>query len=365
MSKSFSKICQNCTTEYESSFQYCPNCGQKNTDGKITISELWSEFQDAIFNVDSRTWRTLKNLFIPGRLTVEYFSGKRRRYVHPLRLLIVTSLLAIIAMSFQDFQSTTNHGYDVVERMQKNHERQRLYRIVNKITDGTNAIFPAQQTKIITDTILTAFQDSLQNLLFESDNQAANKYGDRYGDSIDLNYYASFGSERIEKVSKHDFLYLDEDELTAVYKEDASVFERLFFKQKIKFIKNESQLFAAIVGHTTWAILLLMPGLALVLYGLYIRHRFFYVEHLIFAFHLQSFSFIVLTVLIAGLYVFPWWVFLMMVVVIGIYGFLSMRRVYQQSLGKTLLKFFCLGVSYVSLFLLILIGTVFVSFLLL
>ena len=105
MNTSSSKICQNCNTENESPFQYCPSCGQKNTDGKITFSELWSEFKDAVFNIDSRSWRTFKNLFIPGKLTLEYFSGKHRGYVHPLRLLIVTSVLLIIAMSFQDLQS--------------------------------------------------------------------------------------------------------------------------------------------------------------------------------------------------------------------------------------------------------------------
>lgn len=365
MSTSSSKICQNCNAENESSFQFCPNCGQRNTDGKITFSALWSEFKDAVFNIDSRTWRTLKNLFIPGRLTLEYFSGKHRRYVHPLRLLIVTSVVTIIAMSFQGFQSTTNHGYDITERIRKNYERKRLYGIVKKITDRTNAVFPAQQTKVITDTILTTLEDSLQRLLFESDNPFANKYGDRYGDSIDLNKYASFGSEAVEKISKRDFLNMDEDELAAVYKKEAGSFERLFFKQKVKFIKDESQLFAAIVGHTTWAILLLMPFLALILYFLYVRQNYFYVEHLIFTFHVQSFSFLVLTVLIAGLNLFPWWMFLVLMGIIGTYTFMSMWKVYGQSTGKTLFKFLLLSTSYAGLFALILIGTLFVSLLLL
>ena len=105
MNISSSKTCQNCTIENEVPFQYCPNCGQKNTDGRITFSGLWSEFKDAVFNIDSRTWRTLKSIFIPGKLTLEYFSGKHQQYIHPLRLLIVTSIIMIIAMSFQDFQS--------------------------------------------------------------------------------------------------------------------------------------------------------------------------------------------------------------------------------------------------------------------
>ena len=364
MSTSSSKVCQNCTIENESPFQYCPNCGQKNTDGKITFSELWSEFQDAVFNIESRTWRTFKNLFIPGKLTLEYFAGKHRRYVHPLRLLIVTSVLAIIAMSFQDFQSATNHSYNIKERIQKNYERQRVYRILKKITDNTNAIYPEQQTEIITDTILATLNDSMRVLLFESSNEAANKYGDRYGDTINLNHYVGPGGEKAENISKHDFLYLEEEELVAIYKKKATILERLIFKQRVKLMKDESQLFAAIVGHTTWAILLMMPCLALVLYFLYFRHRYFYIEHLIFAFHLQSFSFLVLTILIAGMYIFPWWLFLALLAIIWMYLFISMWKVYRQSIGKMVLKFLLLSISYVGLFILILFGTLFISFLL-
>ena len=362
MSTTSSNICQNCNTKNELAFKYCPNCGQKNTDGKITFSELWSEFQDSVLNIESRTWRTLKNLFIPGKLTLEYFSGKHLRYVHPLRLLIVTSVLVIIAMSFQDFQSATNHKYNIKERVLKNYERQRLYRILGNIADSTNAIFPEQQTKIITDTILTTFNDSLRSLLFKSGNKYANRYGDRYRDSIDLNKYAGFGSGNIEKISKYDFLNKSDDELVAIYKKDAGSFERLVFKQKAKHIKDESQLTAAIIGHTTWAALLMMPCLALVFYFLNIRHHYYYIEHLIFTFHLHAFSFLVLAILITGLNIFPSWMFLMFMIIIWLYVFVSMWKVYRQSVGKTLIKFLILNVSYVSLLILFLSGTVLFTF---
>ncbi len=361
MGTSPSKVCQNCNVENESPFQYCPSCGQKNTDGKITFLELWSEFQDAVFNIESRTWGTLKNLFIPGRLTLEYFSGKHRRYVHPLRLLLVTSVLFIIAMSFQDFQSSTNHGYDVKERILKNYERKRLYGILENITDSTNAIFPEQQTEIITDTILTSFKDSLVSLLFESSNTFANRYGDRYRDSIDINKYVSFGSENTENISKYDFLNVDEDELVAGYKKEAGILERLFFKQKVKLLKDESQLFAAVIRHTTSAFLLMMPCLALVLSLLYVRHNYYYIEHLIFTFHLQSFWFLVLAFLIAGMNIFPWWVFSIFTAIIFIYLLISIHKVYKQSIGKTLLKFLVIIVSYSGLFILFLIRTLFIS----
>ena len=212
---------------------------------------------------------------------------------------------------------------------------------------------------------MTTLVDSMQILLFESSNEAANRWGDRYGDTINLNDYLSSGGEKPEYISKRDFLYMEEEELVAVYKKEAGILERHFFKQKVKFIKDESQLFAALVGHTTWAILLMMPCLALVLYFLYFRHHYFYIEHLTFAFHLQSFSFIVLTILIAGMNIFPWWLFIPFLAIIWIYLFFSMWKVYGQGIGKTVLKFLLLSISYGGLFVLILIGTIFMSLFLL
>jgi len=350
-------ICRNCNFENKSSFQFCPNCGQKNTDGKITFSELGAEFQDAVFNIESRTWSTFKSLFIPGKLTLEYFAGRHRQYVHPLRLLLVTSVLLIIAMSFQDFQSSTNNNYDVKERIKENYERLKLYKILGNIVDSTNHIFPSQETELITDTIMSRFEDSLNGLLHTN--------GDGYGEYVDLNQYLGSGNEGKELVLKRDFLEMDEEELTQKYKQDADWFDQLYFKQQAKFIKDESQLFAAVLGYLTWAILLMMPFLALVLYTLYYRHSYYYIEHLIFAFHVHAFSFLVLTILIFGIHVFPQWIFLILFGVIMVYLFISIWRVYQQNFWKTSLKFILLNIVYLILFFLFLIGTFITTFLLL
>jgi len=150
-----------------------------------------------------------------------------------------------------------------------------------------------------------------------------------------------------------------------LFSQDAGSLERLIFKQKAKHIKDESQLSADIVGHTTWAALLMMPCLALVLYLLNIRHNFYYVEHLIFIFHLHAFTFLVLAILILGMNVFPWWMFLVFSAIIWIYVFVSMWKVYKQSIGKTLFKFLILNISYGGLFFLFFLGTIIFTFFLL
>ena len=166
-------------------------------------------------------------------------------------------------------------------------------------------------------------------------------------------------------ILKRDFLKMDEEELLQKYKGNASHYEQLVFKQKVKYIKDESKFFAKLMGHITWAVLLLMPCLALVLYFLYFRHSYFYIEHLIYTFHCHAFFFIMMTIVIFGYEVFPWWTFIIFFVVTEIYLAISLKRVYQQSWLITILKLLVSNITYAGLFFLFMVGTILASFLLL
>jgi Protein of unknown function (DUF3667) len=91
-----SPYCLNChypTAEFDS---FCPNCGQKNTDGKTTMHDLWHEFVHSWLHVDGKIFNTLFAIFIPGRLTEQFFKGRHKRYVHPIQLLFVIGGLYIL-----------------------------------------------------------------------------------------------------------------------------------------------------------------------------------------------------------------------------------------------------------------------------
>ena len=63
------------------------------------LSEVMSEFADIVFNVDSRIFRSLWDLYIrPGYLTSEYLAGRRARYVTPFRLFFFLSIIAFFSM---------------------------------------------------------------------------------------------------------------------------------------------------------------------------------------------------------------------------------------------------------------------------
>ena len=74
--------------------QYCANCGQRARIRMITFWELVKDAGELLASLDSRIWRTLGRLmFRPGRLTLDYLSGRRARYVPPMRLFIASSIV--------------------------------------------------------------------------------------------------------------------------------------------------------------------------------------------------------------------------------------------------------------------------------
>jgi hypothetical protein len=83
--------CRNCGAP--ASGKYCPECGQETAPHPPTAGEFLHEFVGHYIALEGPLWRTLKQLVVPGRLTNEYFAGRKRRYVLPLRLYLTASVL--------------------------------------------------------------------------------------------------------------------------------------------------------------------------------------------------------------------------------------------------------------------------------
>ncbi len=99
------EICKNCN--YKLDKQYCSNCGQKNVE-VLELKIIIKDFFKDVFELDSRVFLTLKYLlFKPGFLTKEYWLGKRKRYISPMRLIIITSFIYFIMVPFLFDESET------------------------------------------------------------------------------------------------------------------------------------------------------------------------------------------------------------------------------------------------------------------
>lgn len=92
------RFCQNCDVPLAGNF--CNQCGQKDADLRRTVwSFLWEVTEDFI-TLESRFLRTTSLLvFLPGVLTKSYVEGKRARYIPPVRLYLIVSVLFFVALS--------------------------------------------------------------------------------------------------------------------------------------------------------------------------------------------------------------------------------------------------------------------------
>ncbi|HEY8052354.1 MAG: DUF3667 domain-containing protein [Steroidobacterales bacterium] len=90
--------CENCGATVPG--RYCGACGQRL---EPPVHSLWHFTQVAtedLTHADSRLWHTLAALlFRPGRLTREFLDGRRARYLPPVRLYLVLSVVFFLVAS--------------------------------------------------------------------------------------------------------------------------------------------------------------------------------------------------------------------------------------------------------------------------
>jgi hypothetical protein len=87
-----STVCRNCGEPLSGAF--CAACGQKDAPLDPTLRDLLHDFAHETLNLDSRFIRSARKLLLsPGFLTLEYAHGRRARWVPPLRLYLIFSVI--------------------------------------------------------------------------------------------------------------------------------------------------------------------------------------------------------------------------------------------------------------------------------
>jgi len=83
--------CANCGATL--SGEYCHDCGQYAHNPLSSFRHAVEDVFESVWHLDGRIFRTLRLLFVPGRVAREYMAGHRVRFIPPLRLFVVLSLL--------------------------------------------------------------------------------------------------------------------------------------------------------------------------------------------------------------------------------------------------------------------------------
>ncbi len=80
--------------------RYCHGCGERavGPEDESLAAFLREQFQE-VTSADGRLWRSVRALFVPGKLTEEYFAGRRSLYVRPVRLFLIVNVLFFLWVS--------------------------------------------------------------------------------------------------------------------------------------------------------------------------------------------------------------------------------------------------------------------------
>src|SRR6266568_5217780 len=91
--------CENCGAELAG--PHCAQCGQAAIDYRRSFRHVIVDVLDSFLNWDSKFFATIGLLIVkPWRLTNEFLAGKRVRYLHPLRLYLLASILFFFAVNY-------------------------------------------------------------------------------------------------------------------------------------------------------------------------------------------------------------------------------------------------------------------------
>ncbi len=86
--------CKNCNTPLQQHDRFCNNCGAKVITKRLTLKNLWQEFAEKFFNVESTLLKTFKAMFTqPEDVINGFINGVRRKYLNPINFFAISLTL--------------------------------------------------------------------------------------------------------------------------------------------------------------------------------------------------------------------------------------------------------------------------------
>jgi len=369
-------LCANCQAPLQGEF--CHHCGQSVHSVLRPVHGLFEEFFETFLHIDGRILHTLPPLFLkPGFLTLEYFSGRRVRYIAPFRLMFVLCLLSFFVLHLatdvitQRIQQRHQHNAVVIDQG-ADFSQARTAQDVQRQLDSKLQTLEA--TRAIGNAAIVAQIDQTEQKLREQANTRLGELGapantstsapapeegiggsSKLEQPIHISWLPNFASERFNEFDEH-------------IRKNAKALRHGSATERREAWEH---LAAGIYGALPGTMLVLVPLFALLLKLFYVFKRRLYMEHLIVSLHSHAFLFVsLLLIVIAGMLntwlrpIAAWAGYAAgllqggLILWVPAYLLIMQKRVYRQGWAMTLVKYWCVGWCYFWLLVLILIVAV-------
>jgi Protein of unknown function (DUF3667) len=337
--------CENCGAQLEG--HWCGKCGQAAVDYRRSFRHVVGDVLESFLNWDSKFFTTIALLiFKPWRLTNEFLTGKRVRYVNPLRLYLVASVLFFFAVNYGAKDLRLQPG---------------------KLSPKDRAELEADLKK---GDLPPAAREQLEALLLESPSPSSSPQSTSPSPTTNVPSPSpapeTDKQKQYGKIGERPFAVFDEAKST-------TPFERWIearAKEKMGERGTKMGLFiATLFSNLPYMMLCCIPLFAFVLKILYLRRHIFYIDHLIYALHIHTFFYIAIMLIalttiglnrlipgpIAG------WIIALLWIAFVVQIFLSIRRVYRQGWFTSVFKFLFGGFVYLIVLVVALAVTFFVT----
>jgi len=319
--------CLNCGTTLEGKF--CHNCGQENLQIKESFGHMMNHAISDYFHFDHQFFHTLKPLFFkPGYLTTEYMAGRRAQYLHPVKMYIFISVVYFVTL----FQS----GHEAVKI--KISDPVKAGKVIDSIAKDPDISAEEKEN-------LTQAAGKLKHL--DVKEKKPGRFRTFTGDTSYDQYTVS--QNKLPENKRDGFLKRTYNQKALIYNE--------------KYGERAKEVFSDELKHNTPKMMfILLPLFALILGVTFMKSKKYYVEHLIYSFHLHCFMFLFMAIIMLSENLMPnsWlpavqWINLLATLYVMWYIYRSLRVVYHRSKFRTITKI--IGMSFMYFFAFLVSGT--------
>src|SRR5215470_611939 len=299
--------CENCGSPLHG--HWCAKCGQPAIDYRRSFRYIIVDLLNEFLNWDSKFFKTIALLLVrPWKLTNDFLAGHRVRYVNPLRLYLLASILFFFAV---------------------NYWAKAIHLTPKRLSPADRTAVEAKlKDKNVPGEVRAEVEDALR-----SENEQTGQ--------------SSPGTATPKQASTPIVEFAD----FAPSKNQSKPFEKWMearAKEKMGEQGTKMDLFIkTLISNLPYMMLCCIPLFAVVLKLLYVRRKIFYIDHLIYALHIHSFAYLatILIILVtiglnhAAAGAFSGSIIALLWITFATQIFLSVRRVYRQAWFISIFKF--------------------------